>query len=54
VDVRLLYRRAFIELRDLKGWDIADIEMARQTSTVERIDGSTAGPMSSAIGGYEK
>jgi hypothetical protein len=54
VNVRLLYRRAFIELRDLKGWDIEDIAMAQQTVTVERIDGSTAGPMSSAIGGYER
>ena len=30
VDVRLLYRRAFIELRDLKGWTTGDIEMERK------------------------
>jgi hypothetical protein len=54
VDVRLLYRRAFIELRDLKGWDGDDIEMARQTMAVERIDGSTAGPVSAAMEGHEQ
>lgn len=37
VEVLLLYRRAFIELSDVKGWDTKDIEMARQTLT---IDGS--------------
>jgi hypothetical protein len=31
VDVRLLYRRAFIELMDQKSWDIDDILMERQT-----------------------
>jgi hypothetical protein len=36
VDVRLLYRRAFIELRDMKGWDSEDIEMERQMLVVRR------------------
>lgn len=27
IRVRLLFRRAFIELMDLKGWDVADILM---------------------------
>ncbi|MHC4611855.1 MAG: hypothetical protein ACYS7M_16080, partial [Planctomycetota bacterium] len=31
IDVRLLYRRAFIELRDWKDWDLTDIEMARES-----------------------
>jgi hypothetical protein len=44
VDVRLLYRRAFIELRDLKGWEGEDIEMARRAMTVERIDEPTPDP----------
>jgi mono/diheme cytochrome c family protein len=43
VDVRLLYRRAFIQLRDVKGWDGEDIEMARQTITVGRNRGARAG-----------
>jgi hypothetical protein len=34
VDVRLLYRRAFIELRDWKDWDLEDIEMEHQTLIV--------------------
>jgi hypothetical protein len=34
VEVRLLYRRAFIELMDHKGWDVADIEMERVDLTV--------------------
>ncbi|MDY7041438.1 MAG: hypothetical protein SVX38_11295, partial [Chloroflexota bacterium] len=31
VEVTLLFRRAFIELRDQKGWDVPDIIMERQT-----------------------
>jgi hypothetical protein len=31
VDVQLLFRRAFIELMDQKGWDMADMVMAQQT-----------------------
>jgi hypothetical protein len=34
VDVQLLYRRAFTELADQKGWDTPDIEMARKKVTV--------------------
>jgi hypothetical protein len=42
VDVRLLYRRAFIELRDLKGWDVEDVEMERRTIVVDhRSESST-------------
>jgi hypothetical protein len=51
LDVRLLYRRAFIELRDLKGWEGDDIEMARRTMAVERTDGPTADPAWSAMEG---
>jgi hypothetical protein len=51
VDVRLLYRRAFIELRDLKGWKGEDIEMARRTMAVERTDEPTADPTWSAVKG---
>ncbi len=36
VDVLLLYRRAFIELSDLKCWETKDIEMARQTLIIDR------------------
>jgi hypothetical protein len=35
IEVRLLFRRAFIELMDLKGWDVPDIEMAVQELVVE-------------------
>lgn len=35
VDVRLLFRRAFIELMDQKGWDIADIVMGQKTLILE-------------------
>jgi hypothetical protein len=38
INIRLLYRRAFIELRDIKGWDGDDIEMERITMTVGRND----------------
>ena len=31
VEVTLLFRRAFIELADQKGWDVPDIVMERQT-----------------------
>ena len=34
VDVQLLYRRAFIELSDLKGWGLEDILMAHETVAV--------------------
>ncbi len=43
IDIRLLYRRAFIELRELKGWDGEDIEMARRTFTVSRDVGKDFG-----------
>lgn len=52
LDVRLLYRRAFIELRDLKGWEGEDIEMARRTMVVERLDGPAADPAWSALKGH--
>lgn len=51
VDVRLLYRRAFIELRDLKGWEGEDIEMARRTMAVEQIDEPAADPARSTMKG---
>jgi hypothetical protein len=35
IDVRLLFRRAFIELMDQKSWDIDDILMERQTLQIE-------------------
>ena len=35
VDVRLLFRRAFIQLMDQKSWDINDIIMERQTLQVD-------------------
>jgi hypothetical protein len=31
VEVTLLFRRAFIELMDQKGWDVLDIVMEQQT-----------------------
>jgi hypothetical protein len=34
LDVTLLYRRAFRDLMQLKGWDLPDIVMARHTDTV--------------------
>jgi hypothetical protein len=34
VDVRLLFRRAFIDLMDQKGWDVPDITMEEQQVTV--------------------
>lgn len=40
VDIRLLYRRAYIELRDMKGWELEDIEMERQTLVVGHPAGS--------------
>ncbi len=36
IDVRLLYRRAFIELRDQKSWDVEDVLMESQSFLVER------------------
>lgn len=35
VDVRLLYRRAFIQLMDQKSWDIDDILMEQQTFQID-------------------
>jgi len=35
VEVRLLFRRAFIELMDQKSWDVKDILMERQTLQVD-------------------
>ena len=35
VDVKLLFRRAFIKLMDQKRWDVPDIMMARQTVIVD-------------------
>jgi hypothetical protein len=34
VDVTLLFRRAFIERMDLKGWDVPDIVMVCETVSV--------------------
>jgi len=34
IDVKLLYRRAFIELMDQKGWDVPDILIAEETITL--------------------
>ena len=34
IGVRLLFRRAFKELMDQKGWEIPDVVMSRQTVTV--------------------
>lgn len=31
IEVRLLFRRAFIELMDQKGWDVPDIVMEQET-----------------------
>lgn len=35
VEVRLIFRRAFYELMQQKGWDVPDIEMERLTVSVE-------------------
>jgi hypothetical protein len=35
VEVRLLFRRAFIELMDQKGWDVPDILMEQDLLTLE-------------------
>lgn len=35
VEVTLLFRRAFIELMDQKGWDVPDITMAQRSLTVD-------------------
>ena len=35
VEVTLLFRRAFIELMDQKGWDAPDIIMAQQSLVVD-------------------
>ncbi|MBN1147152.1 MAG: carboxypeptidase regulatory-like domain-containing protein [Anaerolineales bacterium] len=36
VEVKLIFRRAFIELMDQKGWDAPDILMAQQSTSVNR------------------
>jgi len=36
VEVTLLFRRAFIELMDQKGWDVPDIIMEQQTVRIHR------------------
>lgn len=36
VKIKLLFRRAFKELMDQKGWDVPDIVMEQQTLTMER------------------
>lgn len=36
VEARLLYRRAFIELMDQKGWGVPDILMERQVLSIEK------------------
>ena len=42
VEVRLLYRRAFIELMEQKGWAVPDIEMARVLlDVVQRVPDGT-------------
>jgi hypothetical protein len=38
INIRLLYRRTFIELRDIKNWDGEDIEMEQIKMTVGRGD----------------
>lgn len=38
VRVRLLFRRAFIDLADQKGWDLADVLMAEATETIALTD----------------
>ncbi|MEJ2757380.1 MAG: hypothetical protein P8046_02760, partial [Anaerolineales bacterium] len=35
IEVRLVYRRAFIELIDQKGWDVPDIVIALQRQTID-------------------
>jgi hypothetical protein len=37
VEVKLIFRRAFIELVNQKGWDVPDILMAQQTLTLDNI-----------------
>ncbi len=34
IEARLIFRRAFTELAQQKGWDLRDIEMARETTTL--------------------
>jgi hypothetical protein len=34
IETRLIFRRAFKDLAQQKGWELADIEMARQKSTL--------------------
>jgi hypothetical protein len=36
IDVTLLFRRAFKQLMDQKGWDVPDIMMVQQTIQVEK------------------
>jgi len=35
VDVTLLYRRAFRDIMDQKGWGVPDILMKQQTLTID-------------------
>ena len=37
IDVRLLFRRAFKELMDQKGWEMPDIVMSQQSITVNEV-----------------
>lgn len=39
IEATLLFRRAFIELAELKGWDATDIVMARERLTIEPEEG---------------
>jgi len=35
INIKLIYRRAFIEAMDLKGWDVPDIIMAEEVIILE-------------------
>jgi hypothetical protein len=35
IDVKLIYRRAFIELRDLKNWDIEDLILSEEHLVIQ-------------------
>jgi hypothetical protein len=43
IEVRLLYRRAYQQLAEWKGWDDPDIEMAALTVTVKSENLEVAG-----------
>jgi hypothetical protein len=38
VDVKLLFRRAFKELMDQKGWEVPDIVMLQQQINLPRVN----------------